>query len=82
MAFVDACHQAGIGVLVDWVPAHFPTDEHGLGFFDGTHLYEHADDPRQGSHPDVGNVHLQLRPCGGKSVLVSNAVFWLDQIPH
>ena len=51
MAFIDACHQAGLGVLVDWVPAHFATDEHGLGFFDGTHLYEHAD-PRQGTQPD------------------------------
>ncbi|MCB8987799.1 MAG: hypothetical protein H6661_08645 [Ardenticatenaceae bacterium] len=56
-ALVDACHQAGIGVILDWVPAHFPTDEHGLSFFDGTHLYEHAD-PRQGAHPDWGTLIL------------------------
>src|SRR5208337_2887321 len=50
MAFVDRCHQAGLGVLLDWVPAHFPSDTHGLSSFDGTHLYEHSD-PRQGTHP-------------------------------
>ena len=55
MYFVDRCHQEGIGVLLDWTPAHFPSDAHGLGEFDGTHLYEHAD-PRQGRHPDWGTL--------------------------
>nr|MBP6787962.1 1,4-alpha-glucan branching protein GlgB [Promineifilum sp.] len=78
MAFVDACHQAEIGVLVDWVPAHFPTDEHGLGFFDGTHLYEHAD-PRQGRHPDWGTLVFNYARNEVSQFLVSNAVFWLDK---
>ena len=78
MAFVDACHQAGIGVLVDWVPAHFPTDEHGLGFFDGTHLYEHAD-PRQGRHPDWGTLVFNYGRNEVSQFLISNAVFWLDK---
>jgi 1,4-alpha-glucan branching enzyme len=55
MYFVDRFHQAGIGVLLDWTPAHFPNDAHGLAQFDGTHLYEHAD-PRQGQHPDWGTL--------------------------
>ncbi len=55
MHFVDRCHQEGIGVILDWTPAHFPRDAHGLGMFDGTHLYEHAD-PRQGAHPDWGTL--------------------------
>src|SRR5262249_59216070 len=55
MEFVDRCHQAGIGVFLDWTPAHFPRDAHGLAQFDGTHLFEHAD-PRQGSHPDWGTL--------------------------
>ncbi len=78
MAFVDACHAAGIGVLVDWVPAHFPMDEHGLGFFDGTHLYEHAD-PRQGRHPDWGTLVFNYARNEVSQFLVSNAIFWLDK---
>lgn len=78
MAFVDACHQAGIGVILDWVPAHFPTDEHGLGFFDGTHLYEHAD-PRRGAHPDWGTYIFNYGRNEVRQFLISNALFWLDK---
>jgi 1,4-alpha-glucan branching enzyme len=59
MYFVDVLHQRNIGVILDWVPSHFPNDEHGLAFFDGTHLYEHSD-PRQGYHPDWNSHYLQL----------------------
>lgn len=78
MAFVDACHQEGIGVLLDWVPAHFPKDQHGLGFFDGTHLYEHAD-PRQGEHPDWGTYIFNYGRNEVRQFLISNALFWLDK---
>lgn len=78
MAFVDACHQAEIGVLIDWVPAHFPTDEHGLGFFDGTHLYEHSD-PRQGTQPDWGTYVFNYGRNEVAQFLTSNAIFWLDK---
>ena len=79
MYLVDHLHQHGIGVILDWVPSHFPTDEHGLGYFDGTHLYEHAD-PRQGFHPDWNSVHLQLRPQRGAQLPASrSALFWLDR---
>ncbi|MCA9921842.1 MAG: 1,4-alpha-glucan branching protein GlgB, partial [Anaerolineales bacterium] len=78
MAFVDTCHQAGIGVILDWVPAHFPMDEHGLGFFDGTHLYEH-EDPRKGSHPDWGTYIFNYGRNEVRQFLISNALFWLDK---
>lgn len=78
MYFVDKCHQAGIGVILDWVPAHFPKDQHGLGFFDGTHLYEHAD-PRKGEHPDWGTLIFNYGRDEVRKFLVDNALFWLDK---
>ena len=78
MAFIDACHQADLGVLIDWVPAHFPTDEHGLGFFDGTHLYEHSD-PRQGTQPDWGTYVFNYGRNEVAQFLISNAIFWLKK---
>ncbi len=76
--FVDACHQAGIGVLLDWVPAHFPRDLHALASFDGTHLYEH-EDPRQGAHPDWGTLIFNYSRNEVKNFLLSSALFWLDE---
>jgi 1,4-alpha-glucan branching enzyme len=78
MAFVDACHQEGIGVLLDWVPAHFPRDAHGLAFFDGTYLYEHAD-PRRGAHPDWGTLIFNYGRNEVRQFLMANALFWLDK---
>ncbi|MEM7284583.1 MAG: 1,4-alpha-glucan branching protein GlgB, partial [Pseudomonadota bacterium] len=78
MAFVDACHQHNIGVILDWVPAHFPRDEHGLGFFDGTSLYEHAD-PRQGEHPDWGTRIFNYGRTEVQQFLIDNALFWIDK---
>jgi 1,4-alpha-glucan branching enzyme len=78
MYFVDHCHQHGIGVILDWVPAHFPRDDHGLRRFDGTALYEH-DDPRQGEHPDWGTLIFNYGRSEVRNFLLSNALFWLDK---
>jgi 1,4-alpha-glucan branching enzyme len=78
MFFVDTLHQNDIGVILDWTPAHFPTDEHGLVFFDGTHLYEHAD-PRLGIHPEWGSAIFNYGRNEVRSFLLSNATFWLDR---
>jgi len=77
MYFVDYLHRRGIGVILDWVPSHFPSDEHGLGFFDGTHLYEHAD-PRQGFHPEWNSSIFNYGRAEVRNFLASNALFWLD----
>jgi len=76
--FVDVLHQAGVGVLLDWVPAHFPRDGHGLATFDGTALFEHAD-PRQGEHPDWGTKIFNYGRNEVRSFLISNAVYWVEQ---
>ena len=76
--FVDHLHQRGIGVILDWVPSHFPTDEHGLQYFDGTHLYEHAD-PRQGFHPEWSSSIFNYGRNEVRSFLLSSALFWLDK---
>ncbi len=78
MYFVDQCHQAGIGVIMDWVPAHFPKDAHGLAYFDGTALYEHQD-PRLGEHRDWGTLILNYGRNEVRSFLISNAMFWLKK---
>jgi 1,4-alpha-glucan branching enzyme len=78
MWLVDHLHQRGIGVILDWVPAHFPNDEHGLGLFDGTHLYEHAD-PRKGFHPDWRSFIFNYGRHEVRSFLLSSAMFWLDR---
>jgi 1,4-alpha-glucan branching enzyme len=78
MYFVDRCHQEGIGVLLDWTPAHFPRDGHGLGFFDGTHLYEHAD-PKRGEQPDWGTFVFNYGRNEVQNFLISNALFWIDK---
>jgi 1,4-alpha-glucan branching enzyme len=78
MYLIDALHQAGIGVILDWVPSHFPTDEAALGRFDGTHLYEHGD-PRQGLHPDWNSFIFNYGRHEVRSFLLSSALFWLGK---
>jgi 1,4-alpha-glucan branching enzyme len=76
--FIDKCHQAGIGVIMDWVPAHFPKDAHALAEFDGTHLYEHMD-PRQGEQQDWGTLIFNYGRNEVRNFLIGNALFWLDK---
>ena len=78
MYLVDHLHEQGIGVILDWVPSHFPTDEHGLAYFDGTHLFEHAD-PRQGYHPDWSSYIFNYGRNEVRSFLLSSALFWLEK---
>ncbi|HKT36333.1 MAG TPA: 1,4-alpha-glucan branching protein GlgB, partial [Nitrospira sp.] len=78
MTLVDQLHQHGIGVILDWVPSHFPTDAHGLAFFDGTHLFEHAD-PQQGFHPEWNTFIFNYGRNEVRSFLISSALFWLEQ---
>ena len=78
MYFVDHLHQRGVGVILDWVPSHFPSDEHGLARFDGTHLYEHAD-PRQGFHPEWNSSIFNYGRAEVRNFLASSALFWLEK---
>ncbi len=78
MYFVDCLHQHGIGVILDWVPSHFPTDGHGLDYFDGTHLFEHAD-PRKGFHPDWHSAIFNYGRNEVRAFLISSALFWLEK---
>jgi 1,4-alpha-glucan branching enzyme len=77
MYLIDHLHQRGLGVILDWVPSHFPTDEHALGYFDGSHLYEHAD-PKEGFHPDWNSLIFNYGRHEVRSFLLSSALFWLD----
>ncbi|MDJ0716769.1 MAG: 1,4-alpha-glucan branching enzyme [Prochloraceae cyanobacterium] len=78
MYFVDQCHQNGIGVIVDWVPGHFPKDGHGLAYFDGTHLYEH-EDPRKGEHKEWGTLVFNYSRNEVRNFLVANVLFWFEK---
>jgi len=78
MVLIDRLHQNGIGVILDWVPSHFPADQHGLSYFDGTHLYEH-EDTRQGFHPEWHSVIFNYGRNEVRSFLISSALFWLDR---
>ncbi len=77
-AFVDACHKEGIGIILDWVPGHFPKDQHGLAYFDGSHLYEHSD-PRIGEHKEWGTLIFNYSRNEVRNFLVANLIFWFDQ---
>jgi len=77
-AFIDAAHDAGLGVILDWVPAHFPTDSHGLAGFDGTHLYEYAD-PREGFHQDWNTLIYNYGRLEVRNYLIGNALYWLER---
>ncbi len=77
MEFVDLCHDGGVGVILDWVPGHFPKDAHALAWFDGTHLFEH-DDPRKGEHPDWGTLIFNYGRHEVENFLIANALFWLE----
>ena len=79
MYLVDCLHRREIGVIVDWVPAHFPKDEAGLGYFDGTHLYEHSD-PRQGEQPDWNTLVFNYGRSEVRGFLIANALFWYEQV--
>ena len=78
MYLVDRLHQRGIGVILDWVPAHFPSDAHGIGYFDGTYLYEHAD-PRQGQQPDWGTLVCNFGRWEVRNFLINSGLFWLEK---
>lgn len=78
MAFVDACHRTGVGVILDWTPAHFPDDPHGLAWFDGTHLYDH-EDPRLGYHPEWHSRIFNFGRAEVRNFLINNALFWIDR---
>ncbi len=77
-AFVDSCHKEGIGIILDWVPGHFPKDQHGLAYFDGSHLYEHSD-PRMGEHKEWGTLIFNYSRNEVRNFLVANLIFWFDQ---